>query len=1318
MKVLSKYFKVALCFMAFALCSFMFAFTPTYTAVQAAEMAITSYNVAINALKMPTEEVNYEEGDEFLVPLLANSLGTSTPTGYTIRVIDPAGSKHDYIVGTSTADGFFGNSFVADSDDESRGLVENQTYLPINARNDGEYKVVYIVTDKVNDRTYYSNTYRVTVANVTHELDFVSPVVEEIADAEDGEAQYEVVGYTNSLIKTRLAVSSTEYELPLAYAKVAGKDVEINTQTGLVTNEVADVDVSFSPQDGTFDGDVFTTREDENGVTRYYITPTEAGTYTVEYSYSKSANRPTKSYTIIVEKNFEASAIKLASTPTMPSIELGKTVTLPKLTVNAGDQKNVDVNIESVKIEKEGSNGTVACVLEHNNLKFVMSPENFGVTNYEDMVGNYRITYTVKDANNKTLTETFKVDGVTASTKPTIKLSYNYDVEDGKVVGDVVYGAEVELQAQYSKDVEFVLPAVHVEDFVTTNYDDFTIIRTIRKGNTSGTYYFVDNVEYNESTGELDALPETSKYRNVSEDANIGDPTKAVKFKFSPDATNVEGTYYLEYRVISKVVKERESVLYANGTSEKYTFKVATSGATYNQDDLKVSITNLKDSSVKNTDKLTVKVSSSDETDIRRKNAVFTHGEATGTTLQDKTTFQDYLEYVANNLITYLGTNKTSHILDDERLITGWTDDKGTEDEGDDTFYPGLSTYFENVERLTENDTKDQFNLDLTGATGSVNVVAVTMNDGELFATDTKVLTIKDSSDAVSPTISIYASKLDSVWKQGGASNIKTDFEVGQGEKVTLPSVYVQDTDKTLSLNVMYYINSPENSNGAIQYLSPTNKNFYYDSNVVSGETVQVIDGGTITTSEFGTYYVAYTATDVAGNTSVMYFTFKVKDTSKPILFVEPVADDITINGNTITGPRGTVIDFETTLKSSNGELDYSNESEISLTIDDGGKGLDYQPSGNSKNSYIFNDYGTYVVTVSGTHDGLQADNKVIKVNIEKQEIKWLGEFDVTEYAKAGSTIKLPDIAASNDAVVKVTYLAPYETTDNAKEATKVTENGYSYWKFDTESTDKGSFKVIYTATTNEDVLTKELTIKVGDYQAPVLKYDAGKLTQKYVYDGTHDIEVVLKVNKSKKSFVVKVINNGKEVIEHDIGLVISDTDDTLTGGNTNMSWTNLEYDITGDSVTKGDVSTANNVTTTHYTISGPGSYSLKFTMKDSYDNVNDRESIDFKVVTKASVKENKDNVVGAVLIVISLVLLAGVILFFTFTGKKGGNKAKKNKTKSDVKATKVKAIKEEKTEVKEAETKEEVAELTEETQADEVVDEKVDDEPKSGDVE
>ncbi len=1341
MKVISKYFKVALCFMAFALCSFMFAFTPTYTAVQAAEMAIESYNVAINALKMPTEEVNYEEGDEFNVPLLAKALGSTTaPTGYTIRVIDPAGYKHDYVVGTTTESSFFGTKFTASNEQATKlGLIEGNDYLPVNAKNDGEYKVVYIVTEGtgVSKRTYYSNTYKVTVANVSYELDFSTPVVEQKQD------KYVVTGYTKNLIKTKMDISQSAYELPNAYAKIAGKDLEINTETGKVTNKIASINVTFSPQDGTYEGDVFTTETGADGVEKTFITPSEEGIYTVEYYFEDSSNRPTKTYTIVVEKDYEASELKLASTPTMPTIELGKEITLPKLTVNAGTEKNVEVDITSIKIEKEGSNGAIAYELKDNNLKFVISPENFGVENYSDLVGNYRITYTVKGVYpDQTLTKTFKVDGVTVSSKPTIKLSYNYDTTEENYKDKVVFGSEVELEAEYEKDSSFELPAVYVEDAVTTNFSDFKIIRTIRKGST---YYYIDNLKYNETTGDFDPVGSEERGYNASGDENIGNPTKAVKFKFNTEvdsnkSTTFEGTYYLEYRVISKQVKERESVLYMDGTTEKYSFKVSNSVSDYTNPTIK--ITNLKDSYVKNSDKITVKVSSSDTRDTRLKNVVFTHGGSTGTTLPEKTTFEDYLKYVANNLET-TGGEKYCHILDDERLINGWTvygEDDSTDT--DYTVYQGLSTYFKNVEKLVENETKNSFDLDFKTKTDKVYVVAATLNDGELIATDEKELTIKDSADSKAPEIKIYASKLDAEelkqWKDG--SSIK-EFKVGQGEQVTLPSVYVVDTDKTLSLNVMYYIDSPENSYGAVKYLSPANKSFSYDKvEIESTETeVQVINGGTITTSATGIYYVAYTATDVAGNTSVMYFTFEVVDTSKPVLSVEPVADDVTITGNTITAASGTVIDFETTLKSADGKLDYSKDGEFTITVDDGGKGLDYQPTGNSQNSFMFNDYGTYVITITGKYtrdDGgetttLTADSKVIKVNIEKQAIKWLGEFDVTEYAKAGTTIKLPDVAASNGAVVEVKYIAPGDTSDEAVMATKVVEGGYSYWTFTTSADAKGKFKVIYTATTEDEVLTKELSIKVGDYQAPTLSYNAGELTQNFVYDGENSIDYVLEVNKRNKTFIVRVINNGKEVASHNIGLVISDTDDSLSGGNVNMSWTNLEYELTGPHATKGESSTTDNTTKTHYTISGPGSYSLKFTMKDSYDNVNDRESIDFKVVTKSSAKEDKDGLTGAILIIISLVLLAGVILFFTFTGKKETKKAPKTKevkakaVKVAPETTKTEEVVEEKVAETTEEKVEEVAqpeETTEEVESTEetteAVEERVDEEPKTGDVE
>ena len=893
--------------------------------------------------------------------------------------------------------------------------------------------------------------------------------------------------------------------------------------------------------------------------------------------------------------------------------------------------------------------------------KVGMTPEMFGADSYADMVGNYRITYTVKDAYNETLTETFKVDGVTVSSKPTIKLAYNYDKSQSNFAETVKLGAETELKAEYASNNDIILPAVYVEDAVTTNYSDFTIIRTIRKGST---YYYVDNKKYDEDTNTLVDVASTDKGYNHATDENIGKIDKAVKFRFANDAENIEGTYYLEYRVITNQVKERENNLYIDGTSEKFTFKVVASTALTEYKAPSVEITNLRDSFVKNTDEITVKVSATDELDARLKNVVFTYS-AKKAGMEESVEF--YVDKAIKDVQNATGYEKTSHIFEDSRFETE------------------MAKYFDGFEIAKDEETKNSFALNLDGKSGKVNVVAVTINDGGFVAVDTRVLTIKNTADPTAPQLKISKAEFtgyeDSKWVSGG--NIQ-EFTVGQGVDVKLPEVYVVDEDKTLNLNVMYYIDSPENSYGAINYKSPVGKKFYYDSTITT-EEVQVIDGGVITTSETGVYYVAYTAIDAAGNTSVMYFTFVVEDTSKPILSVEPVGNGITQTGNVVDGAKGTVIDFETTLKSSDGKNDYTNDQNITITIDDNGKGLDYQLSGNSRTSYVFNDYGTYIVTITGSNNGIAADSKVIKVNISKQEIKWLGEFDVPQYASKNEAVKLPDVAASNGAVVKVTYVAPGSSETDAKDAVKKTDaNGYTYWEFTTSETSKGTYTVIYTATTDEDTLVEKRTIKVGDNVAPVLNFNKGELTQDLVYDGKNDIEYVVEMNKSQKKFVVKAVNNGKEVYSYNIGLTITDKDDTGTT-NSNMSWSNLSFELTGAHVTKGDTSS----TSTQYLISGTGKYSLKLTIKDSYDNTR-TETIDFKVVSVSDVEENKDTVVGAVLIVISLILLAGVILFFTFTGKKGGSKK--------VKTTKSKT---EKVEVKE-----------------DVVEEKVDEEPKTGDVE
>ena len=97
-------------------------------------------------------------------------------------------------------------------------------------------------------------------------------------------------------------------------------------------------------------------------------------------------------------------------------------------------------------------------------------------------------------------------------------------------------------------------------------------------------------------------------------------------------------------------------------------------------------------------------------------------------------------------------------------------------------------------------------------------------------------------------------------------------------------------------------------------------------------------------------------------------------------------------------------------------------------------------------------------------------------------------------------------------------------------------------------------------------------------------------------------------------------------------------------------------FDLTGDSVSSNG--------SNKWTISGVGSYELKLTVKDNNGNTTIK-TINFNVSSKTEAKKVNDNVVGIVLIVISVVILGGVILFFALAGKRNKSKRKSIKTDS-----------------------------------------------------
>ena len=1231
MKVIKKYFKVVMCFMAFALCSFLMVFAPTMTALSV-EAAISDYARTINSMK-----IKVEENKGLIIPLLTGSFASN---GYSIKVVDPAGSVRtckvtsagdfvnetiDNVVVTRDGNGYFDNT-----------TIPNSILVPEARLTNGNYQVVYVVNE--DGKEFYSNIYNVNVERSSYELSF---------EKENG---------WKSLVKPEVATSSNvndRIEIPVPVAKSEDKKGKV-TLKNLDPEKEISVSCNGTSLTLNAEGSDFV----EVGG-KYYIQPSTAGVYKIQYTYKSGANRPTKTISIKVSDGFvEPTDFKVTTAPSFDKFELGETgITLPKLTAKNEYESDVAYNVTSIKIEKESDSNIKQelCSEKSNNYTFDMTLAAFGLTaeidTYDKLKGNYVITYTLVDAYGKETTYTKRIEGVTASKKPTIKMVYDYT--DATVNPE---SAETELKNKYGYD-QIVLPAAYAEDLVSKR-DELIVVRYIRNVNTS-TIYYVDNLKYNSAENKLENVTHGEIGYNYSGDPNLGQIDKAVEFRFNDgNASSYAGTYQLEYRVIATNIAKRESTLTVSGSS-KYTFTVDK----LSQSEIKattptVEITNVNNNiSVDRQDDITVKFTATDDDDTRLKKAVFYY-------YGDKST--DNLAKVIEENAKLYDEDRTSNVLDNDDLLSDLND----------AGYTGITTA-----NLNEDKTGYVVKFAKEGANSTATkavIIAIAYNDYGKVEVDTRIVNFKYTDETDAPEL-----QDNIVWNDfnSDGKSLKDANKAKIGETVILPDLTYTDADNTLLTNVSYYIqpendeDGPWNDKTGFDYLSPYKKSY---------PGMQIV-GGRIDIERGGDYVVVYTATDDAGNTSVTYFTFHVESNAKPILTVTPTGEDITISGNTVTAEVGSTIAFDTIVR--DGDDKSILDQDVTVVIEE--DGLNYSASSDREMAYIFESVGTYTLTFKAA----DAADKVIYVNITPRKLEWIGNFDVPEHAPKSSKVYLPDIAATDNAIVKVTVTSSTAgASDIAVE--KVFNDGYvdgSFWCFETGSS-TGRYTVKYTATTADATLEKTFTIIVGDNVPPTIKYNhKAELQKDIVYDGSNQIEIKFDVKKTYNDKYFKIIatSNGKTIYSYDLGLNITDITDGSANAST-MSWGDLKYEITGDSsVLKQDTENKD-----LYLISGKGTFTIKLSIKDGNENET-IENIVFKVVDKAEIEEENDTVVGVVLIVISLVVLAGVILYFMLTSKKGkGKKANKVVKQAKAKAEKVEAKKEAKVEeVKTEEVKAEVEE-------------------------
>lgn len=1292
MKSLKKYFKVILCFMAFAVASFLFAIAPSMSSYYALNKTSSDYELAIKAVKMPRSTFVDSQGNQSLrVPLLKAENGNWQSTAkYTIRVIDPSYTEHNYTVGANpgeetTETAYFtkikvdADGTVVESTDPNYNTASGDEYVSISALNNGKYDIVYIMEEGTNH--LYSSTYSVTVSNVSYELDFAVQTESENKGLK-------------TLLPSKVAQDATKkLELPVASVK--------NAESGDYLTDPAVTLKVFNDQ-----GKQLTLSDDgvfrqESG--KYYLYLSTEGKFTVEYSYAFGNNPPKKSFTIEVEKDYVAptSSDLTINIPTLPTVELGqKEITLPDVVVNSKDADNVEHNVKSITISK----GEISKTLKNNTFTFDMTKDSFGQTSYtNDMIGDWDVEYLVEDAYGNTKSIKVVLGGVKDNTKPEVFMAYDYELDDdGNPKTEVDTSVATELKAQYGYN-ELCFPAIYATDLVT-EYKDFIFVRYIQSTRTN-TIYYLDNVMV--KGGEKYTITaddtELASQMNVAGDgSNIGAFNKAVKFEFNLDSdakkSNMAGEYTLGYYVLAKDVSNQDNYLYVSN-STMYTFTIlptATRGTNFNVEHT-VEINNIKDNySVASDAKFDVNVSanetkrgdSTSNVDKRLKTAVFYYYQTDSSNL-----LQD-----VQDAFNVAKTARGSVVYGDKHLLET------------DEFINAMKAKYTGFDDATQTN-KNTYEVQLEGYNSSYNnnayLVAVSIDDDGNIAVTRRTLKVKDMDDVIAPDYEILNTEgYNFVPTDKTFSSDMSNLIVKQGDVVSLPDVAFTDNDKTLSMNVVYYINNPENDTIGMDYKTTTNKVY---KNNINGKSV--IYGGKITTTETGTYHVVYSATDDAGNTTYVYFTFEVALASDHELKITYTGDfdADTSTAQSIKGETGMRVDFDPQLwTTTNNPEDITTNSGVTIdyTVNDNGKKW---TSGDDDYSFIFSEQGTYTITFTATYfDGsntFTAKEQTYTINVSYPTLKWnetLNESDYS-YAPKGSLVTLPDLTASQGGIkakveLKVTFKG------DTQQVTKATVNNSTVWQFTTDENATGDYKVVYTATSlSGDQITKEFTIKVGDNVKPVISLKhVEDLSSEIIYDGKTSIEYKINLVKTSTSTRERkleiVITNGDDVKTYNTELNLTDKDET--GDIKTMNWDSLTVVLkNGDSTMS---TTASDTYSKTYTISSVGEYKLVISATDDNSNTATKE-ISFKVKTESDVEKQNDTVVGVVLIVLSLVVLAGVILFFALTGKgKGGsNKTKSNKTSKQNAKTDA--------------TVKETAEVVEETATTEDVEET---EAKSGDVE
>lgn len=555
-------------------------------------------------------------------------------------------------------------------------------------------------------------------------------------------------------------------------------------------------------------------------------------------------------------------------------------------------------------------------------------------------------------------------------------------------------------------------------------------------------------------------------------------------------------------------------------------------------------------------------------------------------------------------------------------------------------------------------------------------IVSLELNDNNKYVIDTSKAPVASADTWAATSVKIYAyAKNDSGKETIVVKEIKINSPVSGEKAPTVEQVLTDGTDNAVSVKVGTEIKIPSvifkdlddvkalDASITITYEDEDNKVVNQEAQNgygIRSESAKTYTyaGASFTPGVKGKYTVAIKATDAEGNVTVQFIQYNVEeiDGVGAIRFTDIGLSDTTLElGETLKLPKAEVsypekesepnkYTYLVRKKSGpNGEGEKLNKDRFAPTkvgeyvieyilcdsngapIKDGDEYLEtyeFKVTVEDKtNPEIYVDWRTTVVDDPEVENSLTAEEG-------KEVIVKDAPVQIQSTYKVKTKILLPYFSAkdlsgidTSKSMITITNKATSSTRTIKFDAMKdeYAQDGDLFYEFKKD----GEYTITYTAYDLQGNSSKQsFTIKIGDLDDPELTVSDDVLKSKYNVGDEITIDLT---DDSKEWFT------------------IVDADTTLKKEDIEIKLTVDGVEVENQETDKGKY---------RFKIDKAGSYNLTFTVEDAAGN----ETVvnkDFTVAEKGASSVNGTEVTGIILIVVSVVVLGGVIVYFVISKRK-----------------------------------------------------------------